>query len=107
VVIVAGLGLEESCLKNPDPMGYRIHQWQKSDSGVVGLSTAYGTRKKETEADGKVWAAHNSQEIANWGVFLPTLYNLYRVVTDTRRNPFTDLSVEGRGRNARYRHISG
>jgi hypothetical protein len=107
VVVVAGLGLDESCLKNPEPMGYRIHQWQKSDSGVIGLSTAYGTRKKETEADGKVWAAHNSQEIANWGVFLPTLFNLYRVVTDTRRNPFTDLAVEGRGRNARYRHIAG
>jgi len=105
VVIVAGLGLDQACLEHPDPMGYRIHQWEKSDTGVVGRSTAYGTRKRETEADGKVWAAHSSQEVANWGVFLPTLYNLYRVVTDTRRNPFTDLSVEGRGRHARYRHI--
>lgn len=105
VVIVAGLGLGEECLANPNPMGYRIHQWQKTDYGVEGKSSAIGTRKKENEADGKVWAAHNIQEIGNWGVFLPQLYNLYKVVTDTTRNPFADLSVEGKGRNARYRHI--
>ncbi|MDE3116586.1 MAG: hypothetical protein KGL26_13365, partial [Pseudomonadota bacterium] len=61
--------------------------------------------RKETVDDGKVWAAHAAQEIGNWEVFLPQLYGLYRVVTDPRRNPFTDLSVEGRGRAARYRHI--
>jgi hypothetical protein len=105
VAIVAGLGLEESCLKDPQPMGYRIHQWQKSDDGVVGRSTAYGTRKKETEADGQVWAAHCAQEVGNWGVFLPTIYNLYRAVEDPRRNPFTDLAVTGRGREAKYLHI--
>src|ERR1700728_1038871 len=58
VVIVAGLGLGEECLLKPDPMGYRIHQWQKTDYGVLGKSSAIGTRKKETVEDGKVWAAH-------------------------------------------------
>jgi len=105
VVVVAGLGLGEECLVKPDPMGYRIHQWQKTDAGVVGRSTAIGTRRKETVEEGKVWAAHNAEEVGNWGVFLPQLYNLYKVVTNTERNPFTDLSVDGRGRNARYRHI--
>jgi hypothetical protein len=52
-----------------------------------------------------VAAAHNSQEIGNWGVFLPQIYSLYRVVTDTTRNPFTDLSVSGTKREARYRYI--
>jgi hypothetical protein len=33
-------------------------------------------------------------EIGNWGEFLPTLYGLYRVVTNTGYNPFADLSVE-------------
>ena len=61
--------------------------------------------KKETVEDGKVWAAHNIQEIGNWGVFLAQVYTLYKVVTDTSRNPFADLSVEGRGRNAHYRYI--
>jgi hypothetical protein len=106
VIIVAGLGLNEACLAKPDPMGYRIHQWQKTDYGVIGKSSAIGTRKKETVEDGKVWAAHCAQEIGNWGVFLPQLYTLYKVVTDTTRNPYADLSVEGSGRNARYRFIN-
>ena len=105
VIVAAGLGLGEECLKNPDPMGYRIHQWQKTDYGVVGKSSAIGTRKKETVEDGKVWAAHCVQEIGNWGVFLPQVYTLYRAVHDPLRNPFADLSVEGQGRQARYRFI--
>jgi hypothetical protein len=105
VVIMAGLGLGEECLAKPDPMGYRIHQWQKSDAGVVGRSTAIGTRRKETVDDGKIWAAHCAQEVGNWGIFLPTLYNLYKVVDHPDRNPFADLSVTGRGRDARYRHV--
>jgi hypothetical protein len=104
VIIVAGLGLGKECLVNPQPMGYRIHQWQRTDYGVVGKSSAIGTRKPETVADGKVWAEHCAEEVGNWGVFLPQLYALYRVVTDTGRNPFMDLSVEGIGRAARYVH---
>ena len=106
VMVVAGLGMGEECLAKPEPMGYRIHQWQKTDAGVVGRSSAIGTRRKETVEDGKVWAAHAAQEIGNWGSFLPQLYSLYKVVTDTARNPYTDLSVEGVGRSARYRHIA-
>lgn len=105
VVIVAGLGLGEEALKEPNPMGYRIHQWQKTDSGVVGKSSAIGTRKKETKEEGLVWAAHCEEEIGNWGVFLPTLYNLYMVVTDTNRNPYADLSVTCKGSNAEYKYI--
>ena len=104
VMIVAGLGLTEEEMKAGVPMGYRIHQWEASDRGVKGRSSGIGTRKKEDAAAGKVWAAHASQEIGNWAVFLPQLYKLYQVVTDTRRNPFADLSVEGRGRDARYVH---
>lgn len=107
VIVAAGLGLGDECLVNPDPMGYRIHQWSKSDEGVVGKSSAIGTRRKETVEDGKIWAAHCAQEIGNWGVFLPRLYDLYKVVVDSGRNPFTDLSVEGSGRDARYRFARG
>ena len=105
VMIVAGLGFDAQAMEHPQPLGYRVHQWQASDAGVVGKSSAIGTRRPETVEDGKVWAAHCAQEVGNWGVFLPDLYRLYRVVTDPRRNPFTDLSVIGSGRNAIYRHI--
>lgn len=105
VVIMAGLGLGEECLAKPEPFGYRLHQWEKTDYGVVGRSSAFGTRRPENEADGRIWAAHAAAEVANWAVFLPPVYRLYKVVTDVRRNPYADLSVEGRGRAARYRYI--
>ncbi|MEC5343551.1 hypothetical protein ABRZ24_13200 [Brenneria populi] len=105
VIVVAGLGFDEASIKDPKPLGYRVHQWQKTDQGVVGRSSAIGTRKKESAEDGLVWAKHAGQEIANWGAFLPQVYNLYRVVKDEKRNPFSDLSVEGTGRDAVYKHI--
>ncbi|MDE2043410.1 MAG: hypothetical protein KGJ05_10075, partial [Alphaproteobacteria bacterium] len=105
VIVVAGLGMDEASIHTNEPLGYRVHQWQKADNGVEGVSSAIGTKKKETHQDGRVWAAHAGGEIGNWGHFLPDLYRLYSVVTDTRRNPFADLSIEGRGRAARYRTI--
>jgi hypothetical protein len=104
--VLAGLGLGEECLESPDPMGYRLHQWERRDYGIVGRSSAVGTRKKETVEEGKVWAAHCGEEIGNWAVFLPQLYTLYKVVKCPVRNPFADLSVEGRGSGARYRFIN-
>lgn len=106
VIVVAGLGLDEAAMRAGDPMGYRIHQWSKSDFGVTGKSSAIGTRRKETVEEGKVWAAHAAQEVGNWEVFLHDVYKLYKPVTDTRRNPFTDLSVQGKGRAARYVHMT-
>ncbi|MGC6331409.1 hypothetical protein [Rhizorhabdus sp. FW153] len=106
VIVVAGLGFDEASIQSTDPMGYRVHQWQKSDGGVIGHSTGIGARKPENHEQGKVWAAHAATEIGNWVHFLPDIYRLYRVVTDTRRNPFTDLSVDGKGLNARYRYIT-
>lgn len=105
VMVVAGLGFDDEAMRRGEPLGYRLHQWEASDEGVRGRSSGIGTRKPETAADGRVWAAHAGQEIANWAAFLPLLYQLYRVVSDPRRNPFADLSVNGRGRAARYRHI--
>ena len=105
VVVVAGLGFGPESMENPDPMGYRIHQWEKTDYGVRGRSTGIGTRKKETHADGLVWAEHCAQEVGNWGVFLPQLFKLWRVVKNTDYNPFADLTVEGSGETLRYRYI--
>lgn len=105
-IIVGGLGLGEESLIDPQPFGYRLHQWEKTDFGVVGKSSGIGTRKQESHADGLVWAAHCGEEIGNWGAFLPQLHALYKVVTNTQRNPFTDLSVDGRGRAAAYRFVA-
>ena len=102
-VIVAGLGFGPESLEDPDPMGYRVHQWSPTDSGVTGRSSAIGARKSETPEDGLVWAKHCAEEIGNWGVFLPQLYELYKAVPRGARNPFADLSVERRGGSLRYR----
>jgi len=104
-VIVSGLGFGPESMQNPDPMGYRIHQWEKTDYGVKGRSSGIGLRKKETHADGRVWAAHAGQEVGNWGVFLPQLFELWKVVKNTDYNPFTDLSMEGKGADLRYKYI--
>ena len=86
-------------------MGYRIHQWQRTDFGVVGKSSAISIGKKETPEEGLVWAKHCNEEISNWAAFLPQLYSLYKVVTNTKYNPFTDLTVEGKGEKLRYKYI--
>ncbi|MCA8869229.1 MAG: hypothetical protein KDA67_11310 [Rhodobacteraceae bacterium] len=104
-IVVAGLGFDEQALAKGDPMGYRIHQWEPSDSGVIGMSSGIGTRRKETVEDGKIWAEHCAQEVGNWEVFLPDLYRLYKVVEPGSRNPFTDLSLDGKGRNASFSHM--
>jgi hypothetical protein len=105
VMVVAGLGLSAEEMERNDPLGYRVHQWSSSDTGVRGRSSGVGRRKPEDEEAGRVWAAHAAEEIANWEVFLPTLYRLWRVVPEGPRHPFTDLGVTGSGRNARYRSI--
>lgn len=104
-VIMAGLGFGEESMQDPDPMGYRVHQWQKTDYGVVGKSSGIGTRKKETPEEGLIWAEHCKEEIGNWGVFLADLYNLYHVVKNTDYNPYADLSVAGSGKDLRYKYI--
>jgi hypothetical protein len=88
VMVVAGLGLSREELERNDPLGYRVHQWSASDTGVVGRSSGVGARKPEDEAAGRIWAAHAAEEIANWEVFLPTLYQLWRVVPEGPRNPY-------------------
>ena len=104
-VVVAGLGFGPESLEAGIPMGYRIHQWEKTDFGVIGRSSAIGTRKKETHEEGLVWAEHCAEEVGNWGEFLPQLYNLYKVVKNTAYNPYADLSVEGKGIELRYKYI--
>jgi hypothetical protein len=104
-IIVGGLGFGPESMEKNEVFAYRVHQWEKTDYGVVGKSSAIGWLKKETPEQGMVWAAHCIEEIGNWGVFLPQLYNLYKVVKNTDYNPFADLSLEGRGKEAKYKFI--
>ena len=50
---VAGLGFGPESLANPDPLGYRLHQWQKSDEGMRASSANHrhlaGAKKKRPQ----------------------------------------------------------
>jgi hypothetical protein len=103
-IIVSAIGFGEQALEKPEVFGYRIHQWEKSDSGIVGKSTAIGILKPEDEEMGKVWAAHCGEEIGNWKHFLPQMYELFKVVENEAYNPYNDLTVEGKGATLKYKY---
>ncbi|MGD9210029.1 MAG: hypothetical protein PVI90_04605 [Desulfobacteraceae bacterium] len=105
-VVVCCIGMGEEALTNPQHWGYRIHQWSKADCGVAGSSTAIGALKQENHEDKLNWADHCEEEIGNWAVFLPSLYSLYQVVTNTKYNPYTDLSVEKKENSIKYKYIN-
>lgn len=104
-VVVGGLGFGPESMDAEEPMGYRIHQWEKTDYGVVGKSSAFGAKIKETPEDGLKWAEHCIAEVENWAVFLPQMYDLFKVVTNTNYNPYADLTIEGIGRKSKYKYI--
>lgn len=100
-----GGGHKEESIDTGAPMGYRVHQWQATDAGVIGRSTALPGTETDTAEEGLAWVDHCRQEIRNWGVFLPDLYRLYRVVTNPAYNPFADLTVERKGRDVHYKYM--
>lgn len=105
VIVTSCIGLGEESLNNPQNWGYRFHQWEKTDYGIRGKSNAIGLLKKETHEQGLIWADHCMEEIGNWGNFLPQLYELFKVVTNPKYNPYTDLTVEGKGDDMKYKFI--
>jgi hypothetical protein len=51
---------------------------------------------------GLVWAAHGSEEVGNWEVFLPELYRMYKVINRADICPYYSFKVCGKGRDAMY-----
>ena len=86
-IIVAGLGFGKESMEAKEPMGYRIHQWQASATGVVGKSSGIGRRKPENQAAGVIWAKHAYTEISNWECF----YRIYIGCTRWLKIHYTTL----------------
>lgn len=102
VVVVSGISLTGENFKEDDPpLAYRIHQWEKTDFGVRGMSSAIPCEPEPLEK-GLVWAKHGSEEIAYFGDFLADLYRLWSVVKNPKLNPFFSFKVVGKGRSLRY-----
>lgn len=86
---------------------YRVHQWEPSECGVVGMSSAIPLHEEgdQYEDSGLIWAAHGSEEVGNWEVFLPPLYTLYKVIDDPQICPYASFELEGTGIDAKYKYL--
>lgn len=105
VAVFAVTGFEEKALQSPKIIGYRIHQWQKTDYGVEGISSSIGIEKEVSKEEGLLWSEYCIKEVENWDVFLPQLYSFYGIVKNTKNNPYSDLTVEGKGSRLKYKYI--
>jgi hypothetical protein len=101
-IVAAGISLTGVNVHRDDKaFGCRLHQWQRSDSGTVGLSSAIEFEVNDVN-NGLVWAKHATEEVANWEVFLPRLYELYKVIKNPHICPYYSFRVERRGKNVAY-----
>jgi hypothetical protein len=103
-VVAAGIALFKKDYKPDNPVvAYRIHQWEGTDSGVRGKSSAVPVAPEPLELErGLVWAKHGAEEVNYWGDFLPELYRLFSVVKTPEMNPFFSFKVRRDGKVVRY-----
>lgn len=105
VVIAAAISITgENIREDAQPLGYRIHQWETTDFGVRGRSTAIPTKAETKERLLNVWAPHCQEEISNFQEFLPQLYKLWSVVKDPEINPYFSFEVVREGGGIRYKY---
>lgn len=101
-MVVAGISLTGENFKEDDPaLAYRVHQWESTDFGVCGMSSAVPVEPEPLEK-GLVWAKHGQEEIGYWGDFLAQLYKLWTVIDNPKLNPFFPLKVVREGKKVRY-----
>jgi hypothetical protein len=104
-IIVSGISMTGENVKPDDPsLGWRLHQWQKTDDGVIGMSTGITPEGADTES-GEVWAKHAIEEVSNWEVFLPDLFRLYKVIAREDISPYQSFRLTGKGKDAVYADI--
>jgi hypothetical protein len=104
VLVAAGISLTDENVKDDaPPIAYRIHQWEGTDRGVRGLSSAIPMKPDPLETErGLVWAKHCAEEMGYFKDFLPDLYRLWSVVKNPVINPFFSLKVVRDGKSLRY-----
>lgn len=96
-VLVSCVTLGDEDVPDDGPaQSYRIHQWQSSDNGVVGMSSAIsfrGETKEEALRKGLLWADHGAAEIEYFAGFLAELYKLWSAVKDPDINIRHSLKI--------------
>jgi hypothetical protein len=102
VVVAAAISITgENIKEDAPPVGYRVHQWEKTDFGVRGRSTAIPTEAESNERLLNVWATCQ-EEIANFQAFLPQLYSLWSVVKDPEVSPYFSFKIVREDNKIRY-----
>jgi len=103
-VILAGIALYRKDYRPGNAvMAYRVHQWEETDRGVRGRSSAIPVQPDPMEIErGQIWAKHTGEEIQYLRNFLPDLYRLYRVVQNPSMNLFSSFKVKRDGDIVRY-----
>jgi hypothetical protein len=107
VVAAVGISLTGENVKEDDPpLAYRIHQWEATDAGVRGMSSAIPAAPDPMETErGLIWAKHAAEEVAHWQDFLPELYRLWSVVKNPEVNLFFSLKVIRDGKSLLYEEM--
>jgi hypothetical protein len=101
-VVAAGISMTGEHVKDDDPpVSYRIHQYEKTDFGVKGISSAIPIVPEPLEK-GLVWAKHGSEEIGYFQDFLADLYRLWCVVKNPEINPYFSFKIVREGKSLRY-----
>ena len=102
VVVAAGISMTGENVRDDDPpVSYRIHQWEGTDFGVRGISSAVPIEPEPPER-GLVWAKHGAEEIGYFRDFLPGLYKLWSAVKNPKINPYFSFKVVREGTSLRY-----
>jgi len=104
VLVAAGISLTDENVKDDaPPIAYRIHQWEGTDAGVRGLSSAVPMKPDPLETErGLVWAKHCAEEMGYFQDFLPDLYRLWSVVKNPKLNPYFSFKIVREGKSLRY-----
>ncbi len=109
VVLVSCITLGDKDVPNDGPAEtYRIHQWQSSDNGVVGRSSAIsfrGETKEEELRKGLLWADHGAAEMEYLGTYIADLYKMWQSVKDPKFNFNHSLKIEKTADGFRYVNI--
>ena len=106
VCLVGGAKLNQ--LEGPVE-SYRIHQWQASDNGVIGMSSAISPNPKDINQEKERlmnWTKHAIGEVGNWEVFLSDIYRRWQAVKDPDINIFHSLKVKKTATGAKYVNVS-
>lgn len=102
VLVAAAISLTgENLRDDAQPLSYRIHQWEKTDFGVKGISSAIPV-EVEPKEHLYSWAKHGSEEILYFQEFLPELYRLWRKVDDPHINPYFSFKIVRQGKSIIY-----